>query len=336
MILVTGGTGFVGSHLLLHLLGQQQTIRATYRDIYKIQKTKSLFAFYGKEDLFEKISWVLADITDIPSLEPAFENVNFVYHCAALVSFDPSDEELLRKINIEGTANVANLSLAYGIEKLCHVSSIAALGDLHESETVINEQTEWNPEKYHSDYAISKYGAEMEIWRAQQEGLKVVIVNPGVIIGPGFEDGSGEIFIKIRDGLRYYTKGKTGFVSVESVVKAMILLMESAISGERFCLVSDNIRFDDLATKIALELQVKAPAKYAPKWLTEIAWRLDSVVSFLFRTTRKLSRSTAKSLHTTELYSGNAIEKAIDFKYFAIDDALKITSEYFRNGNLIS
>jgi dihydroflavonol-4-reductase len=112
MILVTGGTGLVGAHLLLHIIESQNTgmekIRAIYRNNASIEKTKSAFAFYKKEKLFQQIEWIPADITDVPSLEIAFQNITNVYHCAALISFDPADENKLRKINIEGTANVVN------------------------------------------------------------------------------------------------------------------------------------------------------------------------------------------------------------------------------------
>lgn len=178
MVLVTGGTGLVGSHLLLHLIENGENVRAIYRTKNNIQKAKSVFELYKKEALFEKIEWLEADILDVPSLETAFINVDYVYHCAALISFDPKEEEALRKINIEGTANMVNFSIALGVKKFCFVSSIAALGDLAPHETYITEETDWNPEKPHSDYAISKYGSEMEVWRAHQEGLDVIIVNP--------------------------------------------------------------------------------------------------------------------------------------------------------------
>jgi nucleoside-diphosphate-sugar epimerase len=164
MILVTGGTGLVGAHLLLHLVENEDSIRAIYRQADAIKKTKSLFQLYQKEHLFTKIDWVLADIIDVPSLPIAFKNIDYVYHCAGLISYDPNDEELLRKINIEGTANIVNFCIDNKIKKLCHVSSIAALGNLayrqaglasHENE--VTEDTEWNPEAPHSDYAISKY-----------------------------------------------------------------------------------------------------------------------------------------------------------------------------------
>ena len=245
MILVTGATGLVGSHLMLQLLQDNQPVSAIYRTNHSIQNTRSVFALYGHEALFDRIDWIEADITDIPALEFAFRNIDYVYHCAACISFDPADEELLRKTNIEGTANVVNFCLQYGIKKLCYVSSIAALGDLKEGEQTITEETEWNPEKSHSDYAISKYGAEMEIWRGQQEGLEVVIVNPGVILGPLFwESGSGEIFTRVANGLLFYTKGTTGFTTVEDVVTIMTKLMESDVHGERFIIISKNVSFD--------------------------------------------------------------------------------------------
>ena len=199
MILVTGGTGLVGAHLLLYLVENGENVRAIYRNLDTIQKTKSLFQQNQKIDLFQKIDWIEADILDIPSLKIVFENIDYVYHCAGHISFDPKDENSLRKTNIEGTANIVNFCIDNKVKKLCHVSSIAALGDLAQNETVVSETSEWNPEMCHSDYAISKYGAELEVWRGFQEGLEVVIVNPGVILGSTiFDSGSGVIFSKVK------------------------------------------------------------------------------------------------------------------------------------------
>ena len=238
MILVTGATGLVGSHLLVQLLQENEEVKALFRSEKQIEKVKNIFAFHHQTALFEKINWVKGDITDIPSLEIAFENISHVYHCAALISFDPSDEDELRKINIEGTANVVNCCIDFSVKKLCHVSSIAALGNPKEHETTITEETEWNPEELHSDYAITKYGAEMEVFRGHQEGLEVVIVNPGVIFGYGFpKKGSDVIIQSVKKGLSFYTKGNIGIVSVEDVVKSMTQLMKSNNNGERYSMV---------------------------------------------------------------------------------------------------
>ena len=325
MILITGATGLVGSHLAIQLLENEQNVRAIYRKKTSIEKTKLLFDLYNKTHLFEKIQWVEADLNDIPSLEIAFSSVQYVYHCAALISFDPKDEEKLRKINIEGTANIVNLCLAHAVKKLCHVSSIAALGDLLDHETVVDENIEWNPEKTHSDYAISKYGAEIEVFRAHQEGLSVVIINPGVILGAGFFDsGSGEIFMKVKNGLKFYSNGSSGFVSVNDVVLAMMQLMNSEISGEKFIVVAENRSYQSILDTIAIELKVAKPKYKVSKLALNILWRLDWILSNIFFQKRKLSKDLAISLTANEIYSNQKIKEKLGFEFEGVDGVIKM------------
>lgn len=324
MILVTGGTGLVGAHLLLHLAEHENRLRAIYRTRNAIKKTQDLFALYQKEVLFSKIEWVQADIIDVPSLEIAFKDVAYVYHCAALISYDPNDENKLRKANIEGTANIVNFCLAYNIKKLCHVSSIAALGDKAAHQTEVTEETDWNPESLHSDYAISKYGAEMELWRGQQEGLNVVVVNPGIILGAGFwEQGSGVFFTKIKKGFPFYTKGTMAFVGVTDVVKIMIQLMESTIVGERFALVSENILFKKVISQIATQLKAKNPKIEARPWMLSMAWRIDWFVSTLFHTKRSLSKYSVNALNSTTIISNAKIKNALNYEFQSIEMVIK-------------
>ncbi|ESU24473.1 nucleoside-diphosphate-sugar epimerase [Flavobacterium enshiense DK69] len=316
MILVTGGTGLVGAHLLLQLLHGNEAVRAIYRSSSSIEKTKNLFETESRTDLFAKIEWVQADITDIPALEKAFENIEQVYHCAALISFDSKDEEQLRKINIEGTANVVNCCIDFNVKKLCHVSSIAALGDAREGEKTITEETEWNPEKNHGDYALTKYGAETEVWRGSQEGLDVVVVNPGVIFGKGFGNaGSGELLEKIHDGFPFYTKGSTGITAVEDVTNIMIQLMKTDISGERFTIVSENIILQNLLNNIADNMQKKRPYIYARPFMTSIYWRMDWLFSKVFLKKRSFTKATAKSSHSTEIYDNSKIINQLKYSF---------------------
>jgi nucleoside-diphosphate-sugar epimerase len=323
MILVTGGTGLVGAHLLLHLAEKEAAIRAIYRTEKSIAKTKSLFSLYQKESFFSNIEWVQADITDVPSLEMAFKNIDYVYHCAALISYDPNDENQLRKTNIEGTANIVNFCLEYNIKKLCHVSSIAALGDLASHDAEVTEATEWNPEDPHSDYAISKYGAEMEIWRGQQEGLNVVIVNPGIIFGAGFwEQGSGVFFTKIKNGFPFYTTGTTGYVGVNDVVKSMTQLMTSTITGERYIVVAQNVTFKKVIATIAENFNVKKPKLEAKPWMLAIAWRLDWLFASILRTKRKLSKYSAKALCSVDYISNDKIKNTLNFEFQSIDSVI--------------
>jgi len=328
MILVTGGTGLVGAHLLLYLVKNEVAIRAICRNCISIEKTKSLFLQHNKEHLFSKIEWIEADIVDIPSLEKVFKNIDYVYHCAGFISFDPKDENSLRKTNIEGTANIVNFCIDYKVKKLCHVSSIAALGDIAQNETVVSETSEWNPEAYHSDYAISKYGAELEVWRGFQEGLEVVIVNPSVILGSTiFDTGSGAIFAKVKKGLPFYTKGQTGYVCVNDVVKAMTLLMQSAISGERFALVAEHFTYEKIIKIIAEKTGSKPPKFYAKPWLTDIVWRIDWLLTTFLGKKRILSKYAASTLHSNDSYSNEKIKNpeisGLNFEFQSIDSAIE-------------
>ena len=324
MILVTGATGLVGSHLLVQLLQENEEVKVLFRSEKQIEKTKNVFSYHNQLQLFDKINWVKGDITDIPSLEIAFENITHVYHCAALISFDPNDEEELRKINIEGTANVVNCCIDFGIKKLCHVSSIAALGNPKEHEITITEETEWNPEELHSDYAISKYGAEMEVFRGHQEGLEVVIVNPGVIFGFGFpKKGSDVIIQSVRKGMAFYTNGSVGIVFVEDVIKCMMQLMKSNINGERFTLVGENIEVKKLLKFIAKELNLKSPSIKATKLMTAIAWRLDWLTSKIGNRKRKLTRHTAAASHDTSIYDASKIKSYFEFEFQEKEEYLK-------------
>ena len=323
MILVTGGTGLVGAHLLLQLTANQTEIRAIYRNEKNIRKTQSLFQLYGKENQFHKIQWMEGDIIDVPSLEKAFQGVTHVYHCAALISYNPKDENKLRKTNIEGTANIVNFCIDYNISKLCHVSSIAALGDLKPNETTITEETEWNPEHYHSDYAISKYGAEMEIWRGQQEGLNVVIVNPGVIFGAGFwQQGSGMFFSAVQKGFPFYTNGTTGYVSATDVASIMIQLMQCDISGERFSVIAENQSFKDIIFQIAEKLGAKKPKFEAKPWMLAVGWRLDWLLATFFNTKRRLSKYGTRSLLSSDTISNDKIKNALHFEFQRIESVI--------------
>lgn len=316
MILVTGGTGLIGAHLLLHLLQSEDAVRAIYRNEDSIKKTKAFFALNNQPHLFLKIEWVKADIIDVPALELAFKDIDYVYHCAALVSFEPKDEMLLRKTNIEGTANIVNLCIAFKIKKLCYVSSIAALGETIAKDKIVTEKTDWNPELYHGDYAITKYGAEMEVWRGTQEDLDVVIVNPGIVFGRGFGyEGSGAFFQKVKKDFPFYTTGIAGIVSATDVVKAMHLLMCSDIKNERFSLVSDNITYQELINHISDLLHKKHPSIKVSKSSSILAWKLDSFVSLVTRKKRSFTRSIAQASHSKYIYDCSKIENTISFEF---------------------
>jgi nucleoside-diphosphate-sugar epimerase len=338
MILVTGGTGLVGSHLLFKLVSNNENVRGIYRREKTLARVKHVFSYFSddSESLFNKIEWVEADINDIPKLETAFKNATHVYHCAAMVSFEPDKYKTLRRINIKGTANIVNLCISNSIKKLCYVSSIAAIGHHVDSEKLIDEKTAWNPEEDNNVYAITKYGAELEVWRGTQEGLDTVIVNPGMILGAGYWNGgsSGNLFKKVYKGLRFYTNGISGYVDVDDVVSAMLQLMKSSIKNEKFILVSENISFKTFQTKTANALNVKPPSIEAKPWLLSLVWRLDWLFSKLFSKRRSLSKQTAKSAASITKYDNSKIKKVLNFKFKPIDKSIiEVSNRYLKDLN---
>lgn len=324
MILVTGGTGLVGAHLLFKLIENGETVRAIYRTERKLNNVKNVFSCYTEnyESLFKSIEWVKADVLDIPLLSDAFKGVSYVYHCAAFVSFEPNKYQLLRRTNIEGTANIVNLCISNNIKKLCYVSSIATTGSTTNNEP-ITENTEWNAEDDNSVYAITKYGAEMEVWRATQEGLNVVIVNPGVILGAGiWRYGTGSLFKKAHKGLKYFTSGTVGLVSVYDVVSIMVKLMNSQIKNERFILVAENWPYKDFLQALAKAVKSKPPKKQASNNLLNLAWKLDWLKHKLTGKRRQLTKHIAKSLTTETNYSSDKIKKALEFEFTSIEESI--------------
>lgn len=331
MILVTGGTGFVGAHLLYKLASNKQQVRAIYRSEKKFAIVKRIFSYYSQdsETLFNTIDWVKADLSDISALTDSFKDITYVYHCAALVSFEPDKFDLLQKTNIEGTANIVNLCVSNSIKKLCYISSIAALGQPLNN-APIRETSEWNNEIAHDVYAITKYGAELEVWRGTQEGVDAVIVNPGVIIGPGiWKYGSGSLIKTVHKGLKYYTAGSTGFVPVKSVVDSMVGLMQSPIKNERFILVSNNWSYKQFLTTCSKALNVKPPKKEAKNSLLQLGWRMDWLGHKLTGKRRRLTKHLVTALNTNTVYDNSKLTSHLNIEFASLDQTIKDVSKWY-------
>lgn len=332
MILVTGATGLLGSHLLYDLISRGEKPRVLRRKSSSIENIKLTFNLYSKDadSLLDKIEWIEGDMLDYYSLEEALIGITKVYHCAALVSFKPKEKALTREINIVGTRNLVNLCVDKQIEKFCFVSSISALGTPVNPLDTISEELKWSPEKKRSNYSLSKFESELEVWRAMEEGLNAVIVNPSVILGPGnWNKGSSKIFSSIKKGLKYFTRGITGYVYVKDVSKAMIMLMNSDISGQRFILNEGNYSFEDIFKSIAKALKITKEQKYAPRYQTEIAWRLSKFTSMISGKEPSLTKETARSAHKVAKYSNQKIKSALGFEFTPIHEAIKETAKHY-------
>jgi len=319
-VFVTGGTGLVGSYLLRLLLQRGYRVRALRR----ATSTMELVA-----DIEDRVEWVEGDILDVPCLEACMQGIDYVYHSAAMILFHPSKAHQMFRVNVEGTANVVNTALHCGVKKLLHLSSIAALGR-KEFQTDIDETVSWENSKENSNYAITKFKAECEVWRGIEEGLNAVIVNPSVILGAGYwGKGSSRLFDKIGKGLTYYTNGKTGFVDVRDVARLSVLLMEGDWSAERFILNAKNLTYKTFFELAAKAMQKKPPSRLAPNWLLQFLWRLEWLRAKFFGSTPLVTRETVRSLQSSYYYHNEKVKEALGYSFIPIEETIKTVGEKY-------
>lgn len=335
MILVTGGTGLVGAHLLYELTNSGLRVKALRRQQSNTEWVKKIFSYYTHQvdELYARIEWVEGDILDYLSLEEALKGITCIYHCAAIVSFHGDDNDIMLNNNVKGTGNLIDAAIHNGVQRFCHVSSIAALGKTQDG-SVITEDTYWTPSKRKSGYSLSKFFSEMEVWRGIEEGLDAVIVNPSIIIGPGnWEIGSPKLFQSIWKGLKYYTKGITGFVDVRDVVKAMILLMDDSlfeeIKNQRFILNAGNLSYQDFFNKIADGLNKPRPRNFASDIKLHIAWRMAKAGSFFTGKRPVITRDAVSGSNQKNHYSGEKISAKTGFTYRSLDSSITDIAELF-------
>lgn len=312
MIFVTGASGLVGSHLIQSLLAKGKKVRALYRQAVPV--------FAGSE----QCEWIKGDILDPIGLTAALEGVEYVYHCAAIVSFAPGAAAKMLHSNVEGTANVVNACLVQAVKKLIFVSSVAALGRIRENEA-INESMHWTPATSNSVYGQSKYLAELEVWRAMEEGLPMAIVNPVIILGAGdWNNGSSGIFKSAYNEFPWYTGGMSGFVDVLDVVDAMQLLMESNITGQRYVLSAENLPYRTIFNTIAAAFNKRPPSKKVTPLLANIVWRLEAIKGMITGKAPLLTKETAATAQATVRFDNQKFLNAFpSFQYRKVEDTIK-------------
>ncbi len=324
MILVTGATGLVGGHLIWHLLQENEKIAATKRVTSKLEALRKIFSFYtdDPDKFIARIEWRIADISDKKSLADAIKGVEDVYHCAAVVSLGNNPGKM-SEVNIEGTRNIVEVALTAKIRKFCFVSSIAACG-WKDDESLIDENTVWEDNEARSPYSRSKYFSEFEVWKVIKAGLNAVIVNPGVILGySGTESGSSQLFSVVRKGLPFYIDGGSGYVAVQDVVKAMILLMKSDVSSERFILVEDNYTNKQILGSMAKGFGRKLPLIKIGGGLIRFAGAVLEFAGKLFRVTPLLDRKMASTATKRSFYSAEKFKTAFNYEFYPIENCIE-------------
>jgi dihydroflavonol-4-reductase len=332
MILITGATGLLGSQITLDLIKNGKNLRLFYHSSSSKNKLIHYLTHFGidNQTIQSKLNWFQGDIRSLHDVESACEGCDEIIHCAALVSFEKKHFNLLFQINREGTANCVNMALKLGIKKMIYISSTAAIGsDSLLSETIKRETNGWNGNENVSNYSLSKYSAEKEVWRGIEEGLNAVIVNPSVIFGAGsWNDSSLKIFRTIKSGLNYYTRGANAFVDVRDVSEIVCKLFDSTISAERFLVTGTNTSFKNLFDLISEKLVVKKPNKLAGSFLTSFAWRLDAFKSLFTRKAPTITKESARSSQSIQTYSTEKIRKQFpDFQFRELKETIDFTVE---------
>lgn len=315
-ILITGGTGFLGSYIIKQLVEKNYAVRA-------IRRGNKLPTWISKE-ITDKVEWVEGDILDVVALQDAMEGVDTVIHSAAIVSFLRKDREQMYQVNVEGTANVVNMALEKQVSRLVHISSVAALGRTAGGGHV-NEEKKWEESKVNTHYAKSKFKAELHVWRGVSEGLDAVILNPSTILGFGdWHSSSCAIFKQVYEGFNWYTPGINGFVDVDDVAKAVILCMESDISEQRFIINGDTWPFKKLQDTIADNFKKKRPGRKTTPFLLAIAWRLEKVKSFLTGKKPLLTKESARVAQSQTFFENDKILKALPgFSFTPLEETIE-------------
>jgi nucleoside-diphosphate-sugar epimerase len=316
MVLVTGGTGFLGSYIIKALVENGHAVRA-------IRRTSKL-PLWIPSAIFEKVEWVDGDVLDVVALQDAMEGTDTVIHSAAIVSFVKKDRKQMYQVNVEGTANVINMALEKNVRRFIHISSVAALGRTLDGGHV-NEEKKWEESKANTHYAISKFKAELQVWRGLNEGLEGVILNPSTILGYGdWYSSSCAIFKNVFNGFKWYTPGINGFVDVEDVAKATILLMESNITEERFIVNGDTWNLKKLQDTIADAFEKKRPSNKATPFLMSIAWRLEKIKSLFSGKKPLLTKESAIVAQSQTWFENDKLLKALQgFSFTPLEESIK-------------
>jgi len=333
MNLITGATGIIGAHVALKLLQLSKPVTAIKRADSDVLKTKKLFSYYvaNAEELFHKIKWVNADVTDIYSLLEALEGIDTVYHCAGYVSFNEKDSRQMHAVNAIGTANVVNACLEKNIKALCHVSSIATLQNPDITKN-ISESVYWKSSPRVSDYAISKYNGEREVWRGIEEGLDAVIVNPGLVIGPGFwNQSSGKLISTCYNGSPFYTNGSSAAVSARDVADCMIQLTETKQFNKRFVLIANNYTFKELLSSIHRAFGKKEPYIEAGKVLLTVGMWLAGLRYKITGKQQVITRATVNAGLEKNTFSNKRIKETLHVEFQPLAETIRFVCDAYLN-----
>jgi nucleoside-diphosphate-sugar epimerase len=338
MVFVTGATGLVGARILYDLLISGKKVRALKRASSDLDFLKQVLDFHHGADsrsLMDGIDWHEGDILDSECIKKCLQGCDEVYHAAAKVSFHSADRDLMYQVNIRGTANIVDMSIEAGVKRLCHISSVASLGRAVAGD-MVTEESGWVDSDDTSHYAVTKFRAEMEVWRGAQEGLDATIINPVLVIGPTDpKDSSGQLFLTASKGMGYYADGTSALVDVKDVSQMALALMNQGGPTERFILCAETLTSKSFFGKMAKAFGKPAPTKPVSKGLVNVAWRVLWLKDKIFGTRSTLTKETAHSVFTKYAYDGSKASSRAQMKYITVEESVQAYVPFYSDLNLV-
>lgn len=321
MVLVTGATGLLGRVIVLELLKKGYEVKASKRPTSDLKEVEQSFSYYVEngQEYFDKILWVDVDFEDQTSIAEVLVGVDEVYHCAAMVSFNPKEGKQTMKTNVTLTENLLYCCDPKTVKKFLYISSIAVL-DLFNEKGELDESSDFNSKVDHSWYAISKHAAEMEVWRASAEGLNTVIVNPGIIIGSGNWKGSSGKLFETFEKYAYTFSGSSSYVDVRDVAQFSIELMEGNYFAERFVLVSGQKKFADFAKMVRDKLKLSAPKVLSDQLLNGVSFLRH--VGFLVPPLKMLSKTNIEAVTSHTVVSSEKVQKLLNKSFIPVEESI--------------
>lgn len=326
-ILVTGATGFLGSHIVRRLLGKGHAVRILRRQSSSTKMMDGL-----------QVETVLGDVTDRNSVFQAVEGCEAVFHAAGLVSFWRDHREIQRRVNVDGTRHVVEACLAHSVKRLVHTSSIAALGYAPEGR-LGDESTAYNWWPYRFQYHNTKYLAEEEIRCGLERGLDAVMVNPSLVFGAGdLNLNCGSIvFQAARGNLKVYSSGGCCTCSIEDVAEGHLQAFEKGRTGERYILGGDNYTWKDLFTMVCEVVGAPPPRMKVPDVALKLLAYGYDLRARINHKEPPLTPESARCSLKTVFYSSDKAVRELGYQISPFRDTIRQTYEwYLANGYIRS
>lgn len=320
-ILITGANGLIGSYI------SRQLLKNTAHDIYAIKRASSNLTLL--ETVSNKIKWIEGDLRSLEKIESQLAGMDLIIHTAGIVSYHKEDIQLMYQVNHHSTRELVNLCLTHGIKDFIFLSSVSAINH-GRPDLTIDESSRFTEGSHNTDYGKSKHLAEMEVWRASQEGLNVSVLNPSIVLGAGiWANSSLQMFKQVWDGMPLLTPGSNGFVDVRDIAKVCEQLIEKGIDGQQYVLHAENKTYEEIISTISNGLNKKIPKKYLSKNMIPFLVAFEKCRSFLLRKRPLLTSIALEKSLERQKYNGSKMTSELGISYRSIDQSLQESCQAF-------